>query len=139
MNRATTVVGFIVLVCLFFNCAECDDCTGDGNYKIKATIKFINETSSNIISIGCDREIVPGTTFELEIAETLGTKPNINNFPVSIFSNCSMAYTDGTNLKCEDGIRIIENYIDRKEISPLVFEFTFKFTEQRKSLARLCN
>ena len=88
MNKILTSVVLIVFICLFFNCVDCNDCTGNGNYKTKVTIIFINETSSNIKSIGCDREIAPGNTFKLEIEETLGTKPNIDNFPVSIFTNC---------------------------------------------------
>lgn len=139
MNKIVSILGLTIVFYLFGACGECEDCTGNGNYKIKATIIYVNETSSNIKAIECDRVIAPGATFKLEIEDVLGVKPNVDNFPVSIFPDCRMAYTDGTNLKCEDGIRNIENYIDRKEISPLVFEFTFKFTEQRKSLARLCN
>ena len=139
MNKIVTIVGLTMVFYLFGSCGEFSDCTGNGNFKIKATINYVNETSSNIKAIECDRVIAPGATFKLEIEDVLGVKPNINNFPVSIFPDCRMAYTDTNNLKCEDGIRNIANYINRKEISPLVFEFTFKFTEQKKSLANICN
>lgn len=139
MNKIKSILGLTIVLYLFGSCGECADCEGNGNYKIKATINYVNETSSNIKAIECDRVIAPGATFKLEIEDVLGVKPNIDNFPVSIFPDCRMVYTDTNNLKCEDGIGNIANYIDRKEISPLVFEFTFKFTEEKKLVANLCN
>lgn len=129
-----------MMVFIFVVSCGCDDCTGNGNYKIKATINYVNETSGDVLSLeGCNRNITPGNTLSFTVEETLGSKPNIDDFPVSIFTNCNMMYKNGNDLKCEYGINLIDNYEDRKEVSPLVFEFTFRFTEERKNIAELCN
>lgn len=129
--------GFFLILISLFSCNPQD--IGDGNHKVQATIIYINQTSDSIISEeGCQRDIALNDTLRIEINERLGVKPNINNFPVSIFF-CSMMYKDGNMLKCENKVEDIENYEDRKEISPLVFEFTFRFTEERKANAEPCN
>ena len=45
-------------------------------------------------------------------------------------------YDDDT---CEEKIRGLEFYENPKEIAPLVFEFTFRFTEEKKAEAKACN
>jgi len=128
---------FLVLI-FIFSCNPPED-IGDGNHSVQATIIFINQTSDSIISEeGCQRNIALNDSLKIEINERLGVKPNINNFPVSIFF-CSMMYKDGDILKCENKVEDIENYEDRKEVTPLVFEFTFRFTEERKAAAEPCN
>lgn len=103
MNKLLRILGLVII--FIFNSCECDDCKGNGIYKTKVTVKFINETSENILSLdGCNRNIEPGNTKTFIIEETLGQKPNIDNFPVSIFTNCIMKYQAGSDLKCEEGI-----------------------------------
>lgn len=137
MNKIISLIGCLLTSILLLSCS---DCSGDGNYRTKATIYFVNKTSDNIASpiVGCERNINPGDTLKLDINETLGSRANIDNFPVTIFSNCTMAYKDGNNLKCENGINDIKNYEDRKEVTPSEFEFTFRFTEEKKAVASLC-
>ena len=139
MSKTAMLICFSSIISLFKGC-DCEDCGGkDGNYQTKATIKFINETSNLVVSeVGCERDVEPNGILIFEFDERLGTKPDINNFPVSVFY-CEMMYKDGDILKCESGVENIENYEDRKEVSPLVFEFTFRFTDEKKAIAEPCN
>lgn len=110
----------------------------------QATINFINETSDSIKSTeGCDLDIDSGSSLTFEVKNNLGGKPNIDNFPVSIFSNCSMMYKDGNIFRCEKGIEDIKSYENRLQLASkedtLVFEFTFRFTELKKANAEPCN
>lgn len=138
MNKLIIIFKVIIVYIVAVSC-ECNDCEGDGNYKIKATISYINDTSEDVVSLeGCNKNISPGQTLTFTVEETLGSKPNLNNFPVSIFTNCNMMYKVANNLKCEKGINSIENY-ERNEVSPLVYKFIFRFTEEKKSKAEICN
>ena len=49
-----------------------------------------------------------------------------------------MGYKDGDMFLCERGIEDISNYDNRKEIDASVFEFTFRFTEEKKAMAEEC-
>ncbi len=139
MNDFLRILSVLTIFVFLVSC-ECEDCKENGNYKVKVTINYINETAGNVLSFeGCNKDISSGNTLTFLVEETVGSKPNINNFPVSIFTNCNMMYEDGSGLKCEDGINSIQNYEDRKEVEPLVFEFTFRFTEERKNKAEPCN
>jgi hypothetical protein len=138
MNNLRLLLPILFVVFVINSCCTEDCGGGNGNYNFKATVYFINETSYYIKSIGCDRNIEPNKTFVFEIDGTLGSKATADNFPASVFSNCSMAYQEGANLKCENGIRNIENYENRKEVAPSEFEFTFRFTEGKKAVASLC-
>lgn len=130
------LICFSSIISLFIGC-DCEDCgVKNGNYQTKAIIKFINETSNLVVSeVGCERDVEPNGILIFEFNERLGTKPDVNNFPVSVFY-CEMMYKDGDVFRCERGI---ENYEDRKEVSPLVFEYTFRFTEEKKAQAEPCN
>jgi len=145
MNNLKTTSIFIVFFNFLISCnLLCDDCGGgNGNYPIQATIYFINETSNKIKSTeGCKRDINPNETISFTIKDFLGGKTNVNNFPVSIFNNCSTAYKDGDILKCEYGISNIVNYENKRELEKkgdtLVFEFTFRFTNEKMSRATPC-
>ncbi len=109
-------------------------------YKTEATIYLINSTSDTILSEeGCNRNIYPGDTLVLQEMNNgeSSVRPNINNYHPFSKGYCDLFY-DKSPEKCEIGIRRIENYEDRKEISPLVFEFTFRFTEEKKAKAEPC-
>lgn len=129
------------LLLIFFFTSFCKPEDNEfGNYQIQATIYFLNETSDSIKSLeGCQRDIAAGQTLTLNLNDiVLGEKPGVDDFPVSVFSNCVMMYKDGNTLKCEYGIENIENYENRREIKPMVFEFTFRFTEAKKADAEAC-
>ena len=51
--------------------------------------------------------------------------------------SCSFFYSKTHN--CEKGIRDIKKYENRKEVNPLVFEFTFRFTEEKRKNSEPCN
>ena len=144
MNKIALLTSFTIVISLFLSC-NCDDCGGgNGYYPIEATINFINETSDSIKSTeGCDLDIDSGSSLTFEVKNNLGGKPNIDNFPVSIFSNCSMMYKDGNIFRCEKGIEDIKSYENRVQLASkedtLVFEFTFRFTELKKANAEPCN
>jgi len=144
MNKIRTFITLVIIVSLIISC-NCEDCGGeDGNYPIKATISFINETSDIVKSSGCKKDLEPNEMHKLVIREVLGTKiNNINEFPVSIFTNCTMKYQNGNNFKCEQKIYDIKNYENKKQLESikdtLVFELTFKFTEEKKMEAEDCS
>ena len=54
-----------------------------------------------------------------------------------------MKYQNGNTFKCEQKIYDIKNYENKRQLEPikdtLVFEFTFKFTEEKKMEAEDCN
>ena len=139
MNKKNIFYLFALL--LFSSCEEvCQDCVGDGNYPTKATIFYINETDDSIISESvCDRDIAAGDTLIITFDEVLGIKPTIDSFPTSVFYCSKMQYQDGQELTCEENINDIQFYEDRKEVEPLVFEFTFRFTEEKKNQSEACD
>lgn len=136
MNK--NIIFYFLSLLLFSSCDEmCQDCVGDGNYPTKATVFYINETSDLVVSYSGETRISPGDTLVSDFDSSLGGAVNKNSFPVSVLeiSTTSMYYQEGTSLKCENGIYDIQNYEDRKELEPFVFEFTFRFTEEKKAKA----
>lgn len=142
MNSSNTIL-LILFSSLIIGC-ECEDCTGNGNYPIKATIYFFNQSNDSIISAGCNRDLAVNETYKQVIRTSLGIKVNdVEEFPVSIFTNCSMKYKIADGFKCEQEIYNINSYENKKQLESikdtLVFELTFRFTEERKSMAKDCN
>ncbi|NME68697.1 hypothetical protein [Flammeovirga aprica] len=137
MNKSILFYGLLLL--LFSSCKEgCQDCVGDGNYPTKAIVFYINDTDDWIISESvCDRDIAAGDTLIITFDDVLGVKPSVDAFPTSVFYCSKMQYKEG--LTCEDGINNIQFYEDRKEVEPLVFEFTFRFTEEKKMQSEVCD
>ena len=110
-------------------------------YKTQATIYLINNTPKIILSEeDCNSDIYPGDTLVFQQSNHLeySEKPSNNNYSPFPWGVCLFFY-DKEKRICESGLRNIENYDNRKEISPLVFEFTFRFTEERKANAVPCN
>ena len=127
----------VLSLCLsFLGCGTSDI---ERRYTTKATIFLVNETSEIVKSDSRFNYLIqPGET--LVHSETYSneysikpTKDSYQPFPHSYL----FFYGDGT--KCEIGLRDIENYENRKEVEPLVFELTFRFTEERKANAENCN
>lgn len=139
MNKK--IIFYFLSFLLFSSCEEvCQDCVGDGNYPTKATVFYINETDDWIISEAvCDRDIAAGDTLIITFDDVLGVKPMLDSFPTSVFYCSKMQYQKGKVLTCEEGINDIQFYEDRKEVEPLVFEFTFRFTEEKKNQSEACN
>ncbi|MEO9870368.1 MAG: hypothetical protein ABJQ69_03635 [Ekhidna sp.] len=106
---------------------------------------FINETSEPMIG-GCvnpqDSIILPNDTL---IWDQMGVNVQTNgdltpdNFDPSIFWRCPFEYVDGDSRLCDDLMKDINNYENRKETKEGVFELTFRFTEERKANATSCN
>ena len=134
----------IELIGLIFLLAEiscdCQGCKGDGHFTVKATVYYINETADSILLVqGCYTDIAPNDSLVFLIDEAIGNIPNVDDFPIGAFTIiCPMGYKEGDKFLCERGIEDISNYENRKEVEDLVFEFTFRFTEERKAVAEEC-
>ena len=139
MNNLTKLITLCVFI-LFYGC-DCHDCDMK-LYPVKATFYYINNTSSVITNDFIENvdDINVGDTlviFEDKILEQT-LLPNIDTYSPSINTR-TFFYKEGEDLKCEFGARDILNYEVRKEVSPQVFEFTFRFTEEKRELAQVCN
>jgi hypothetical protein len=137
MNKIKFLAIYILLIC--FSCGTQDKGTV---FTTSATIFLINETDVVVKSDDILGYIIqPGDT--LIRTETLtndfSEKPNINNYDPLAVVEGSRVFIYGNNSECEFGLTDIKNYEDRKEINPLVFEFTFRFTEEKKANSSPCN
>ena len=124
-----------IALCVF----GCGNGTDHQLYTTSAKIFLVNETSVVVKSYTpFDYVIQPGETriHNESYTSEYSERPTVDNydpFPTSYL----FFYGDGT--KCEIGLTDIENYEDRKETSPLVFELTFRFTQERLANAEPCN
>ncbi|QDH79262.1 hypothetical protein FKX85_09545 [Echinicola soli] len=136
MNR---IKWLILLACI-------TNCNGISDYDWKTTTKitFINETSEIISVVGggdCkESDILPNSTQQyvhkqLQSGNSKRDKPNLNN--LSVFIPCSFFY--GDTGKCETDVNTVEEWEDLKQTGELEFEFTFRFTEEKKEKAEECN
>ena len=127
---------FAVIAVLQMNCCG-EDCDLR-IYDTSATIYLVNETSGVVKSYSStfDYEIQPGQTVvhkEL-FTDEYSEKPTAENYS-PFRTDYLFLYSRS---KCEIGLRDREKYEKRKEVSPLVFELTFRFTEERKAKAETC-
>ncbi len=135
-----------------FGCGEIDRFVN-----ISYRVFYVNETMDTICMIyacpisggavsGDTFQILPNNTltFEEHDVEFASPAPNVDNFPIDL-SSCHIFYKNIN--QCDYGLnenldrvrfRLIENYEDRREISPLNFEFTYRFTEEVKAEAGEC-
>ena len=137
MNKVKLFMLVTVIIGLLTGCcARSGGC--DSLYKTSATIYLVNETSGVVKSYSStfDYEIQPGQTVvrKEEYTHEYREKPTAETY--SPFGTDYLFLYSRS--KCETGLRDIENYENRKEVSPLVFEFTFRFTEERKAKAETC-
>ena len=127
---------FAVIAGLLTGCCGTGGC--DTLYKTSATIYLVNETSGVVKSYSStfDYEIQPGQTVvhKESFTHEYSKKPTTETY--SPFGTDYLFFYDES--KCENGLRDIENYEKRKEVSPLVFEFTFRFTKEKKAKAETC-
>lgn len=130
----------ILVVCAVFLCFSCVKEDGGTLFTTSATIFLINETdvvekSDDILGY----IIQPGDTLIHKESHTneYSEKPSINNYDPFAMNNSLFIY--GNNSQCEYGLSNIENYEKRKEVEPLKFEFTFRFTEEKKNNGVPCN
>ena len=137
MNKVKLFILVTVIGGLLTSCCLCEDCcNGLREYETSATIYLVNETSGVVKSSRTfDYEIQPGQTVVHKEAYTgeHTEKPTTENYR-PFYSTRYLFFYDES--KCETGLRDIENYENRKEVSPLVFEFTFRFTEEKKAKAK---
>ena len=137
----TMYTKYLMIPLLIF-CMSCGEDGHGGGRALKATYFFINETDEAVLSDsdGYADDIMPNDTLVVVIEEETFShkKPNKDNF--GIFVSWSFIYKDGDNMLCDSEKLIwdISNYEDRKEVDNLVFEFTFRFTEERKAQAKPC-
>ena len=118
----------------------------DYSYKVRGTVFYINESADTVVSLdsrgGCEKKLIPPNDtlvygFSGIIRSRQDINTNIDNFPYYVFTCGEMLYKDGSVLRVEEEIKDLKNYENRKEISPGVFEFTFRFTEEKKAKAPL--
>lgn len=144
---------FIALVILIIN----QGCGQDEEFvTVNVTFNYINETSEIVrIFGGCGFDSLDTRSgFEnallVQPNETLITrqtdriimksdKPSVSNFDL-FTSGCRAIY--GDSVKCDVsgffGIRGLENYENREELSKNNFEFTYRFTEETMNEAGNC-
>ena len=107
--------------------------------QIFVTVYLVNETSGVVKSYArtFNYEIQPSQTVvhKEEYTGDCSEKPTAETFP-PFSTDYLFLYSRS---KCESGLLNIENYENRKEVSPLVFEYTFRFTEERKAKAETCH
>ena len=134
MNKIFFLAIFILSIC--FSCNKEEETT----YTTSATIFLINGTSVVVKSDNILGYVIqPGETIIHKESHTneYKEKPSINNYDPFATKNSLFLY--GNNSECELGLSNIENYEERKETSPLEFEFTFRFTEEKKQNSVPCN
>ena len=127
-------------ICIIFLCFGCGSGEGGKLYTTSATIYLINETNVVVKSDDILGYIIqPGDTLihTESLTSEYSEKPNINNYDPFATNNSLFIY--GDNSKCEYRLTRIENYENRKEISSLEFQFTFRFTEEKRENAEPCN
>ena len=138
MNRVESF--FLWFIIMLLSSCSCDDCDLR-LYPTKATFYYINQTTEPIWSEeGCGFYINSMDTLVYEEDEVfeVTTKPGVDAYPLRFSTNnCIMTY-DEAGTRCEYGIKDITNYENRKEVEDLVFEFTFRFTEERFQNAVEC-
>lgn len=135
-------------------------CKQDEEYvTINATFNYINATSEEIrIYGGCGFDVTTICNgfqcFQLGLSipsnDTIivqqsnriimkSDKPSVNNLDL-FTTECWTIY--GDSLKCDvngfSGIRGLENYEKREEVSKNSFEFTYRFTEETMAAAQEC-
>jgi hypothetical protein len=128
--------------CILIICFSCDTQDKGTVFTTSTTIFLINETNVVVKSDDTLGYIIqPGDTlirFETFTNE-YSERPNINNYdPFSVVEG-SRVFIYDNNSECEFGLNDINNYEERKEINPLIFEFTFRFTEEKKANSSPCN
>ena len=134
-------IKFLIIGILTFLNSCCCEIT-ERLYTTSATIYLINETNVIVESgTGLGYVIHPGDTVihNETYTDTYGEIPTINNYQPFQGRYHTLVYreSDGEK-KCEIGLRDLENYENRKEIEPFVYELTFKFTEEKRAEANLC-
>ena len=134
MNKIKFLI--VGIICTYLTC-----CTQtETQYTTSAKIYLINETSVIVKSDDILGYVLqPGDTLIHTESHTneYGEKPSIDNYDPFATNNSLFIY--GDNSQCELGLHKIENYENRKEVGPLEFEFTFRFTEEKKENSESCN
>jgi len=127
-------------ICILIICFSCNKGEEETQYTTSATIYLVNETSVVVKSDDILGYIIqPGETLIHTESHTneYGKKPSIDSYDPFATNNSLFIYSD--NSKCEIGLNDIGNYEDKKEINPLKFEFTFRFTEEKRANSEPCN
>ena len=135
INKIQLLAIFILLVC-----SSCFT-EIDRQFSTKATIFLINETTTIVKSDEMLGYIIqPGDTLIHKETDTIdGDRPSINQYFLSFLENRNTFMYDEDKSRCEEKIYGLEFYENRKEVAPLEFEFTFRFTEEKKAVAESCN
>jgi hypothetical protein len=130
----------LLTISAIFLCFSCVTEDGGTLFTTSATVFLINETDEVVKSDDLLGYVIqPGDTLihKETLTNEYSERPNINNYDP--FSTNNSLFIYGNNSQCEYGLSRIENYENRKEIEPLVFEFTFKFTKEKKENSEPCN
>jgi hypothetical protein len=109
-------------------------------YTTSAKIYLINETSVVVKSDNILGYIIqPGETLIHTESHTneYRERPSIDNYDPFATNNSLFIYAN--NSQCEYGLNRIENYENRIEISEFEFEFTFRFTEEKRENSEPCS
>jgi len=131
-------------ICTLTMCFSCNK-EVETKYTTVATIYLINETSVVVKADDVLGYIIqPGeTVIHLESNTLDGDRPSVDEYFLSFLYNKNEFKYEDNELKCESKIFSIEYYENKKELEKkgdtLVFEFTFRFTEEKKAEAEVCN
>lgn len=132
----------ILTFSIFFLCVNCVTVDGGTLFTTSATILLVNETDVVVKSDDLLGYVIqPGDTLVHKESHTneYSKRPSINNYDPFAVVDGSNVFIYGDNLSCEIGLTDINNYENRKEVKPLEFEFTFRFTEEKKASGVPCN
>ena len=136
---------FILIANCFFLIVGCTDYRWDATF----TTIYVNETNDTIFtnlleqntSLECPFDfIAPNKENQLSHKQTFqGSKKS--EHPIKedinyIGKKCRFYY--GNTNKCEKGIFNISNYDEAKDLGGYNFEYTFRFTEEKKANADSC-
>jgi hypothetical protein len=126
-------------VALSFSSCDCNDCKS--LHVTTATIFLINETDVVVESDEALGYVIhPGDTLtHTESNRIDGDRPTADQYFLSFSQNNNRFFYNSNSSKCEMGVLNVKNYENRKEISELEFEFTFRFTEEKRQNSEPCN
>lgn len=129
----------ILIICTLITCINCEKQEGK-IYNITETIYLINESSQVVISDETLGYVIqPSETIIHKETNSLdGDRPSVDEYFLSFTRDGNHFKYGNGELNCEKKIHDINFYENRKEVSDLNFEFTFRFTEERRNNSEPC-
>jgi hypothetical protein len=144
----------IIFLSLFLQ--SCDKGEVENFVHLKIKLNYFNETSTPITikygsscgfdegsSISDEYLIPPDKNLILHITNPTyqGAGPSIDDIDLYLSAGCLIHYMDNLDSKCigiSEGFYDLTNYENRIKKAENSFEFSYRFTEEKKGLASIC-